>query len=78
MVSHSRELFSRAQRYIPGGVNSPVRAFGSVGGEPFFVGNAIAADRLRLRRCRVGLLCRLRLREHVVAGAGPFDLAGRV
>ena len=30
-------LFDEAKRYIPGGVNSPVRAFGSVGGEPFFV-----------------------------------------
>jgi glutamate-1-semialdehyde 2,1-aminomutase len=29
--------FERAQRVIPGGVNSPVRAFGSVGGDPFFV-----------------------------------------
>lgn len=30
------DLFARARRRIPGGVNSPVRAFGSVGGEPFF------------------------------------------
>ena len=29
--------FDEAKKYIPGGVNSPVRAFGSVGGEPFFV-----------------------------------------
>jgi glutamate-1-semialdehyde 2,1-aminomutase len=34
------ELFSRAQARIPGGVNSPVRAFGSVGGQPFFVARA--------------------------------------
>jgi glutamate-1-semialdehyde 2,1-aminomutase len=40
MVSHSGELFGRAQRHIPGGVNSPVRAFRSVGGEPFFVQRA--------------------------------------
>ncbi len=32
--------FERAQARIPGGVNSPVRAFGSVGGEPFFVSRA--------------------------------------
>jgi glutamate-1-semialdehyde 2,1-aminomutase len=32
--------FERAQRVIPGGVNSPVRAFGSVGGDPFFVERA--------------------------------------
>lgn len=30
-------LFEEAKQYIPGGVNSPVRAFGSVGGEPYFV-----------------------------------------
>jgi glutamate-1-semialdehyde 2,1-aminomutase len=33
----NRRLFERAQRVIPGGVNSPVRAFGSVGGTPYFV-----------------------------------------
>jgi glutamate-1-semialdehyde 2,1-aminomutase len=33
-------LFSRAQARIPGGVNSPVRAFGSVGGQPFFAARA--------------------------------------
>ncbi|MGI9251774.1 MAG: glutamate-1-semialdehyde 2,1-aminomutase [Pseudohongiellaceae bacterium] len=32
----SSQLFARAQQYIPGGVNSPVRAFRSVGGEPLF------------------------------------------
>ena len=35
--SQSSELFSRAQKRIPGGVNSPVRAFRNVDGEPFFV-----------------------------------------
>src|ERR1700689_2219201 len=33
----SRTLFQRAQRVTPGGVNSPVRAFRAVGGEPVFV-----------------------------------------
>ena len=37
------ELFARAQRVIPGGVNSPVRAFGSVGGTPYFVARAEGA-----------------------------------
>ncbi|MBW2147959.1 MAG: glutamate-1-semialdehyde 2,1-aminomutase [Deltaproteobacteria bacterium] len=36
----SRELFDRAQEVIPGGVNSPVRAFRSVEGEPLFIRNA--------------------------------------
>jgi len=36
-VTKSSELFARAQKRIPGGVNSPVRAFRNVGGEPFFV-----------------------------------------
>lgn len=35
--SNSQELFARAQRVIPGGVNSPVRAFKSVGGKPVFI-----------------------------------------
>jgi glutamate-1-semialdehyde 2,1-aminomutase len=37
MSSKSEQLFVEALRYIPGGVNSPVRAFRAVGGEPFFV-----------------------------------------
>jgi glutamate-1-semialdehyde 2,1-aminomutase len=36
----SKVLFERAQRVIPGGVNSPVRAFKSVGGEPVFIREA--------------------------------------
>jgi glutamate-1-semialdehyde 2,1-aminomutase len=43
MTSHSSELFGRAQKRIPGGVNSPVRAFRNVGGEPFFVERAEGA-----------------------------------
>ena len=39
-MSTSHELFQRAQALLPGGVNSPVRAFKSVGGEPFFVARA--------------------------------------
>jgi glutamate-1-semialdehyde 2,1-aminomutase len=36
-VKRSSELFDRAKRVLPGGVNSPVRAFRAVGGTPFFV-----------------------------------------
>jgi glutamate-1-semialdehyde 2,1-aminomutase len=36
-MTDSKALFARATRLIPGGVNSPVRAFRGVGGEPFFV-----------------------------------------
>ncbi|MGZ5031601.1 MAG: glutamate-1-semialdehyde 2,1-aminomutase [Usitatibacter sp.] len=36
MYERSRELFERSQRLIPGGVNSPVRAFRAVGGTPVF------------------------------------------
>ncbi|MGA2541508.1 MAG: glutamate-1-semialdehyde 2,1-aminomutase [Verrucomicrobiota bacterium] len=39
----SEELFAEALRYIPGGVNSPVRAFRAVGGQPFFVNRAQGA-----------------------------------
>ena len=40
MGERSRQLFEEAARYFPGGVNSPVRAFRAVGGEPFFVARA--------------------------------------
>ena len=39
----SHELFTRALQLMPGGVNSPVRAFKSVGGEPFFAKRAEGA-----------------------------------
>ena len=35
-ISHNQELFDQSQKIIPGGVNSPVRAFKSVGGTPLF------------------------------------------
>jgi len=41
--SKSEALFAEALRYIPGGVNSPVRAFRAVGGQPFFVNKARGA-----------------------------------
>ncbi|GAB4297727.1 MAG: glutamate-1-semialdehyde 2,1-aminomutase [Ignavibacteriaceae bacterium] len=36
-TDHSKKLFEEALRFIPGGVNSPVRAFKSVGGHPLFI-----------------------------------------
>ncbi|MFZ5462201.1 MAG: glutamate-1-semialdehyde 2,1-aminomutase [Pseudomonadota bacterium] len=42
-TDRSHELFTRALELIPGGVNSPVRAFKSVGGEPFFAQRAEGA-----------------------------------
>jgi glutamate-1-semialdehyde 2,1-aminomutase len=39
----SHEQFTAAQKYIPGGVNSPVRAFRGVGGEPIFIARAEGA-----------------------------------
>ena len=39
-MTRSGELFDRAKRVLPGGVNSPVRAFRAVGGTPFFVARA--------------------------------------
>ena len=45
MISRAKSeaLFAEALRYIPGGVNSPVRAFRAVGGQPFFVNRAAGA-----------------------------------
>ena len=42
-MSSNEELFARAQRVIPGGVNSPVRAFRAVGGTPRFIRRAQGA-----------------------------------
>jgi glutamate-1-semialdehyde 2,1-aminomutase len=42
-VTTNHELFARAERVIPGGVNSPVRAFRAVGGTPYFVDRAEGA-----------------------------------
>ena len=42
-TDRSHALFTRAQALMPGGVNSPVRAFRSVGGEPFFTQRAEGA-----------------------------------
>lgn len=42
-IATSKELFDRAKDYIPGGVNSPVRAFKAVGGDPIFFAKAEGA-----------------------------------
>ncbi|HYU38186.1 MAG TPA: glutamate-1-semialdehyde 2,1-aminomutase [Gemmatimonadales bacterium] len=42
-MTRSEELFERAKAVLPGGVNSPVRAFRAVGGTPFFVSRAAGA-----------------------------------
>ncbi|KAA6185200.1 glutamate-1-semialdehyde-2,1-aminomutase [Thiohalocapsa marina] len=42
-MSRSHDFFAAAQRHIPGGVNSPVRAFRSVGGDPVFFDSASGA-----------------------------------
>ena len=43
LYKRSSQLFKTAKKYIPGGVNSPVRAFNSVGGNPIFVTHAKGA-----------------------------------
>lgn len=42
-MTASEDLFTRAQKIVPGGVNSPVRAFRAVGGSPFFTARANGA-----------------------------------
>jgi glutamate-1-semialdehyde 2,1-aminomutase len=42
-IDRSKELFTKAQQLIPGGVNSPVRAFRAVGGQPLFIKKANGA-----------------------------------
>ena len=48
-MNKSQELFEKAKKIIPGGVNSPVRAFRSVGGTPFFTKKAHGA---KINHCR--------------------------
>src|SRR5262249_46190114 len=43
-TTRSRKLFDRAQRILPGGVDSPVRAFKAVGGSPLFIRRASGAS----------------------------------
>jgi glutamate-1-semialdehyde 2,1-aminomutase len=43
MATKSERLFARAQRLMPGGVNSPVRAFRAVGGDPVFIARGTGA-----------------------------------
>lgn len=43
VFSKSQKLFKAAKKLLPGGVNSPVRAFGSVGGTPLFLNQALGA-----------------------------------
>ncbi|MCU0468707.1 MAG: glutamate-1-semialdehyde 2,1-aminomutase [Arcicella sp.] len=42
-MTHSESLFEKAKNFIPGGVNSPVRAFRAVGGSPIFIQSANGA-----------------------------------
>ena len=42
-TTKSRQLFSRAQQLFPGGVDSPVRAFRAVGGQPLFIARGAGA-----------------------------------
>jgi len=49
-MANSTALFSRAQHVIPGGVNSPVRAFNGVGGAPAVLGDCRFCAHARLVR----------------------------
>ena len=39
-ITHSQQLYEEAKQYLPGGVNSPVRAFSSIGDTPRFIKRA--------------------------------------
>jgi glutamate-1-semialdehyde 2,1-aminomutase len=67
----SEELFRRAQEKIPGGVNSPVRAFRSVGGNPVFIARGEGSHIFRRGRQRVH-----RLRGIVGAAAAGAPASG--
>ena len=46
----SRELMAQARRLMPGGVNSPVRAFGAVGGDPPFIERGSGGEARQITR----------------------------
>ena len=60
----SHELFSQALKLMPGGVNSPARAFGAVGGEPIVIDRAeimkalVVDDSAVMRKVVIGALSR--------------------
>ena len=57
-MTSSESLFARAKQLIPGGVNSPVRAFRSVGGAPFFVRRAEGAHLITVdNRTLIDFVC---------------------
>ena len=70
-ITRSRSEFRRAQRSIPGGVNSPVRAFGSVGGTPRFIAKAKGAramfEGVAIMALRDGMIAEY----HEVANTAP-------
>ncbi len=61
---NSEALFSKAKTYFPGGVNSPVRAFGAVGGTPLFIDKG--------DEC-YDLGCRWQFVHRLLLLMGPFD-----
>lgn len=75
-MTTSQNLFAAARRRIPGGVNSPVRAFRGVGGEPFFVSSAAG--------CRLQTVDGRELIDYVgtwgpaILGHAPAEVVGAV
>ncbi len=59
---HSEQLFRRAQKHIPGGVNSPVRAFKGVGGTPVFFRHAEGLSERNDTKCFVFYAAQTQLR----------------
>ncbi len=53
----SKELFERAVKVIPGGVNSPVRAFRSVGGDPVYVASGLGGKIRTIEGCELVDFC---------------------
>lgn len=79
----SEELFNEAVKYIPGGVNSPVRAFKSVGGNPIFIDHAkgshiwdVDGNEYIDYICSWGPLILGHSNEHITAGISDMVIKG--
>ena len=61
-MTKSIQEFQRAKDLIPGGVDSPVRAFSAVGGNPLFIGEARVDIFLILMEINILIMCRVGVR----------------
>ena len=76
VLPRSHAAFERACRVIPGGVNSPARAFGAVGGEPPFMARAEGADMVMVKPAMAYLDIARRIKETFGVPLAAYNVSG--